>query len=135
MVVLPLHPRTSKLLNVNLEQSLFDKITNNPNIKILPPASFFDMIVLERHAQMIITDSGGVQKEAFFFHKPCLILRSETEWTEIVECGAAIITDSDEEKIIKSYNYFIDNPPHNFPDIFGDGNAAVFICKEMLENF
>ncbi len=135
MVVLPLHPRTSKLLNVNLEKELFDKITNNKNIKIMPPASFLDMIVMERHAQMVITDSGGVQKEAFFFHKPCLILRSETEWTEIVECGAAIITDSDEEKIIKSYNYFIDNPPHNFPDIFGDGNAAVFICKEMLENF
>lgn len=135
MVVLPLHPRTSKLLNVNLEKSLFEKITNNPNIKILPPASFLDMIVLERHAQMVVTDSGGVQKEAFFFQKPCLILRTETEWKEIVECGAAVITDADEERIIKSFNNYMENPPHKFPEIFGDGKAAEFICKEMLENF
>lgn len=134
-VVLPLHPRTSKLLKTNLEQALFDQITNNPNIKILPPASFLDMIVLERHAQMVITDSGGVQKEAFFFQKPCLILRSETEWKEIVECGAAVITDADEAKIVASFNNFTENPPHNYPEIFGDGKAAEFICKEMLENF
>ena len=134
-IVLPLHPRTSKLLSTSLKEDLFNKISHNKNIKILPPASFFDMIVLERHAQMIVTDSGGVQKEAFFFQKPCLILRSETEWTEIVECGAAIITDADEEKIVESYNYFMENPPHNYPEIFGDGNAAAFICKEMLENF
>ena len=134
MVVLPLHPRTSKLLNTNLEKDLYDKITNNKNIKILPPASFLDMIVLERHAQMVVTDSGGVQKEAFFFQKPCLILRSETEWKEIVECGAAVITDADEQKIIASFNDFVENPPHKFPEIFGDGKAAEFICKEMLEN-
>lgn len=134
MVVLPLHPRTSKLLNTNLEKDLYDKITNNKNIKILPPASFLDMIVLERHAQMVVTDSGGVQKEAFFFQKPCLIFRSETEWKEIVECGAAVITDADENKIIDSFNNFVENPPHKFPEIFGDGKAAEFICKEMLEN-
>lgn len=133
-VVLPLHPRTSKLLNINLEKDLFDKITNNKNIKILPPASFLDMIVLERHAQMVVTDSGGVQKEAYFFQKPCLILRSETEWKEIVECGAAVITDADEQKIIDSFDNFVENPPHKFPEIFGDGKAAEFICKEMLEN-
>ena len=133
-VVLPLHPRTSKLLNANLENDLYNKITNSPGIKILPPASFLDMIVLERHAQMIATDSGGVQKEAFFFQKPCLILRSETEWKEIVECGAAVITDADEERIINAFNNYIENPPHKFPEIFGDGKAAEFICKEMLEN-
>lgn len=134
-IVLPLHPRTSKLLKINLKEELFDKITNNENIKILPPASFLDMILLERHSQMVITDSGGVQKEAFFFQKPCLILRSETEWREIVDCGAAAITDTDDEKIIEKYNQFVENPPHNYPEIFGDGNAAEFICKEMLENF
>ena len=133
-VVLPLHPRTSKLLSTNLGKELFDKITNSPGIKILPPASFLDMIVLERHAQMVVTDSGGVQKEAFFFQKPCLILRSETEWKEIVECGAAVITDADENRIVEAFDIFTENPPHNFPQIFGDGKAAEFICKEMLEN-
>ena len=134
-IVLPLHPRTSKLLSVNLEKNIYNSITDNKNIRILPPASFLDMIMLERHADMIITDSGGVQKEAFFYHKPCLILRSETEWNEIVECGAAIITDADENTIIESYNSFTNNPPHNYPEIFGDGHAAEFICQELLENF
>jgi UDP-GlcNAc3NAcA epimerase len=52
-----------------------------------------------------------------------------------VECGAAAITDANEDKIIESYNTFVENPPHNYPKIFGDGKAAEFICKEMLENF
>lgn len=134
-VVLPLHPRTSKLLNTNLKKDIFDKLSNNPNIRILPPASFLDMIVLERHADMVVTDSGGVQKEAYFFQKPCLIMRSETEWKEIVDCGAAVITDADEQRILKAYRNFTDNPPHSYPEIFGDGHAAEFICKEMLENF
>lgn len=133
-VVLPLHPRTAKLLKINLESKLFEKISSNNNIKILPPASFLDMIVLERHAKMVVTDSGGVQKESFFFQKPCLILRSETEWKEIVKCGAAVITDANEKKIVSSYVNFKENPPHNYPELFGDGRAAEFICNEMLKN-
>ena len=134
-VVLPLHPRTAKLLKTNLQEDLYNKITGNTKIKILPPASFLDMIVLERHSRMVVTDSGGVQKEAFFFQKPCLILRSETEWKEIVECGAAVITDANQARIMEAFQQFNDNPPHNYPEIFGDGHAAEFICKEMLENF
>lgn len=133
-VVLPLHPRTAKLLKINLDGKLFEKISYNNNIKILPPASFLDMIVLERHAKMVVTDSGGVQKESFFFQKPCLILRSETEWKEIVECGAAVITDADEKKIVSSYVNIKENPPHNYPELFGDGRAAKFICNEILKN-
>ena len=134
-VVLPLHPRTAKLLKTNLQEDIYNKITGNTKIKILPPASFLDMIVLERHSRMVVTDSGGVQKEAFFFQKPCLILRSETEWKEIVECGAAVITDANQARIMEAFKQFNDNPPHNYPEIFGDGHAAEFICKEMLENF
>ena len=134
-VVLPLHPRTAKLLKTNLQEEIYNKITGNTKIKILPPASFLDMIVLERHSRMVVTDSGGVQKEAFFFQKPCLILRSETEWKEIVECGAAVITDANQARIMEAFKQFNDNPPHNYPEIFGDGHAAEFICKEMLENF
>jgi len=134
-VVLPLHPRTAKLLEHNLQKDVFEKVSSNKNIRLLPPASFLDMIVLERHAKMVMTDSGGVQKEAFFFQKPCLILRSETEWKEIVECGAAVITDANEQQIVKAYGNFTDNPPHNYPEFFGNGYAAEFICKEMLENF
>lgn len=134
-VVMPLHPRTAKLLEHNLQKDVFEKVSSNKNIRLLPPASFLDMIVLERHSKMVVTDSGGVQKEAFFFQKPCLILRSETEWKEIVECGAAVITDANEQQIVKAYGDFTDNPPHNYPEFFGNGYAAEFICKEMLENF
>ena len=78
-IVLPLHPRTKKLLPQNLSEDDYRRITSNPDILIIPPVSFFEIIVLERHASLIMTDSGGLQKEAYFFRKPCLILRPETE--------------------------------------------------------
>jgi UDP-GlcNAc3NAcA epimerase len=77
-VVLPLHPRTAKLLESKLHPELYQAIQKNLLIKILPPASFLEMIQLEMHSKLIMTDSGGVQKEAFFFKKPCIILRPET---------------------------------------------------------
>jgi len=133
-LVLPLHPRTAKMLKSNLTTELYERITQTKQIKIIPPVSFLDMIRLEQQAAMIITDSGGVQKEAYFFKKPCIILRPETEWKEIVEVGAAVITDADEKRIVAAYEKFSSNPPAGFPEIFGDGKAAEFICGEMLEN-
>ncbi|MGN0032520.1 MAG: non-hydrolyzing UDP-N-acetylglucosamine 2-epimerase [Candidatus Limimorpha sp.] len=133
-IVLPLHPRTSKILRDSLDSVILDKITDSDNIVTMPPVSFFDMITLERNSKMVITDSGGVQKEAFFYGKPCVILRGETEWREIVECGAAILTDADESRIQEAYKAFTTATPQYFPDIFGDGDAAKFICKEMLKN-
>ena len=133
-VVLPMHPRTSKILSQSLEHNLYEKIMSDKHIVLLPPVSFFDMICLERQSKMVMTDSGGVQKEAFFYNKPCLILRGETEWREIVECGAATLTDADKNMILNEYSRFSCNPPHRFPDIFGDGKAAEFICMTMLKN-
>ena len=132
-VVLPLHPRTSKLLKTNLDESLQTQIFNNTKIKLIPPVSFLEMIALERHAQLVMTDSGGVQKEAYFFKKPCIILRPETEWVEIVETGNAILADADETRIMQAWQHFKDNPPTVFPEIFGDGHAAEFILEKMLE--
>ena len=134
-VVLPLHPRTSKLLKINLNEELQKQIFNNPSISLIPPVSFLEMIALERHAQLVMTDSGGVQKEAYFFQKPCIILRPETEWVEIVETGNAILTDADENRIMQAWQHFKDNPPTVFPEIFGDGHAAEFMLERMLENF
>ena len=62
----------------------FNQIKNSPDILILPPVGFLDIIALQKNAKLIVTDSGGLQKEAFFFKKPCLILRDQTEWIEIV---------------------------------------------------
>ena len=133
-VVIPLHPRTSKLLEKNLSRELFNSISSNPLIKLLPPVSFLDMIALEGNCKMVMTDSGGVQKEAYYFNKPCIILRSETEWVEIVDEGAAIIANADEEKITQSYNLLNKNNKLTFPSIFGDGKAAEFICSMMLDS-
>lgn len=133
-LVLPLHPRTSKLLKTNLQEETYQEIVNHENIKLIPPVSFLAMIALEKQSTMIITDSGGVQKEAYFFQKPCIIMRPETEWKEIVAVGAAVIADASKEKIVRTWKAFHENPPANYPEIFGDGDAASFICEEMLKN-
>ncbi len=133
-IIIPLHPRTKKLLDINLSSEIYNELINNERIHIIPPASFLEMIALEKNASIVITDSGGVQKEAYFFKKPCIIMRSETEWKEIVEVGAAIISDADEEKIIEAYYHFKDNTSIEYPEIFGNGKAAHFICNELISN-
>ena len=133
-IIIPLHPRTKKLLDINLSPETYDELINNERIHIIPPASFLEMIDLEKNASIVITDSGGVQKEAYFFKKPCIIMRSETEWKEIVEVGAAIITDADEERIINAYYHFRNTKELQYPEIFGDGKAAEFICNELINN-
>ena len=131
-VIIPLHPRTSKLLQKNLTPELYNTITSDKRIKIIPPVSFLEMIALEKSAKLVMTDSGGVQKESFFFKKPCIILRPETEWVELVNCGSAIIADADKTKITEAYNYFSSAKNLQFPDLFGDGKASEFICQHIL---
>ncbi len=133
-IVLPLHPRTAKLLSKNLSSELYSTVKTNEFIKIISPVSYLEMIALEKNAFLIMTDSGGVQKEAFFFKKPCIILRSETEWVELVKSGSAIVTDASEEAIMKAFAHFKKTKKLKFPDLFGDGNAAEFICSEILKN-
>ena len=132
-IVLPLHPRTAKLLKTNLSNEKQTLVFSSNNIKLIPPVSFLEMIALERHAQLVMTDSGGVQKEAYFFKKPCIILRPETEWVEIVQTGNAILADANEGRIMQAWTHFKDNPPTMFPEIFGDGHAAEFMLDQMLK--
>lgn len=132
-IVLPLHPRTAKLLKTNLSNEKQTLIFSSANIKLIPPVSFLEMIALERHAQLVMTDSGGVQKEAYFFKKPCIILRPETEWVEIVQTGNAILADADGSRIMDAWQHFKNNPPTTFPEIFGDGHAAEFMLEQMLK--
>jgi UDP-GlcNAc3NAcA epimerase len=133
-VILPLHPRTAKLLETNLKPELLKAIRSNSKFHIAPPASFLEMIALEKNCKIVMTDSGGVQKEAFYFEKPCVILRSETEWIELVDCGTAIIADANENKIIESYKTLTSKKDMQFPKLYGDGKAAEFICGEMVKN-
>ncbi|MBV2246174.1 MAG: UDP-N-acetylglucosamine 2-epimerase (non-hydrolyzing) [Lentimicrobium sp.] len=132
-VVMPLHPRTARLLKQNLTTEIYSSVNDNKLIKVIPPVSFLDMTRLEKNARLILTDSGGVQKEAYFFEKPCVIARSETEWVEIVEAGAGIIADADSERLSNALEAFLDHPPIQYPKVFGDGEAARFICDQMLK--
>jgi len=131
-VVLPLHPRTKKMMEVNLSEKLQSKIQSSGFIKIIPPVSFLEMIALEKNAGFVMTDSGGVQKEAFYFQKPCVILRPETEWVEIVQNGNAILCDADKDRILLAYQVLSQKQDLVYPPLFGDGKAAEFICAEIM---
>jgi len=130
-IVLPLHPRTAKLMETNIDKELYDEVKQSDRILILPPVSFFDMISLEKNARLVMTDSGGVQKEAFFFEKPCIILRSETEWVEIVEHEAGVIADADFDNIVNAYEMLFMNKI-TFPRLFGDSNAAYVMLEKIV---
>ena len=127
-----MHPRTAKMLPVNLELSVYKRLQDSKQIVQIPPASFLDMIALEKNAGLVMTDSGGVQKEAFFFERPCVILRPETEWVEIVEQGAGEIADADYGRITAAYGR-LSGRNVAFPKLFGDGHAAGMILKTIFE--
>jgi len=91
------------------------------------------MILLEKNCRMVITDSGGVQKESHFFRKPCIVLRKETEWVELVVNGTARLADADIIKIREDFVHFNELKDElNYPAFYGDGKAAEFILKEIL---
>ncbi len=128
-VVLPLHPRTRARMENDPALSL---IANSPDLKFVPPAGFLDMTMLEKHARLVLTDSGGVQKEAYFFGRPCVILREETEWVELAEEGMAILAGADPGRIVNAVNELIDRNETPKEGIFGDGHAAEKICSALL---
>ena len=133
-IVLPLHPRTKHKIEALENQDIIKELMNNKNINIIPPAGFIDIISLEKNARLIITDSGGLQKEAYFFKKPCVILREQTEWVEIVKNGNAILTGSNYDKIKSAIINLLEKNDYSYPPIFGDGNAGQFICSKILSN-
>ena len=126
-VILPLHPRTRNSLPAP-HRAILD---NEPLIRIQEPFSFLEMTLLEQNALLIMTDSGGVQKEAFFFERPCIIMRPETEWVEIVRHHAGIIADADYQRIVDAYDRLA-NSNITFPQLFGDGHAAEHIIHNIL---
>ena len=132
-VVLPLHPRTKGKMEEQLSKNLYQKIVQNEKIKIVPPAGFLDIIELEKNARLIVTDSGGLQKESFFFNKPCVILRPQTEWVEIVNNGNAVLADADYDRIISGFKKLMEKSDYTYPSFYGDGKAAEFICSKIID--
>ena len=124
-IILPLHPRTKK--EINQEKSLNKYI--GPNIKIIDPIGYLDMIYLEANAKKIVTDSGGVQKEAYFNKVVCMTLRENTEWLETIEEGANKLVGVDPEKIKEDINSFHPKEQNYSKQLFGDGKTSKKIVK------
>ena len=119
-VVFPVHPRTRGLID-KLKRKIGDRV------RMIEPVGYYDMVMLEENARLIATDSGGVQREAYFLKIPCLTLRDETEWVETITAGWNKLVGADEEKILS--NWLSGKPPSEHPNIFGDGTASESISK------
>ncbi len=132
-VVFPAHPRTRGKMKDQLSSELFTEIEKSDKFLMIDPAGFLDIIALEKNAKLIVTDSGGLQKEAYFFQKPCVILRPQTEWVEIVKNGNAILADADYFRIVDAYSKLSSKVDFTFPDFYGNGAAAEFICEKIIE--
>jgi len=132
-IVLPLHPRTKGKMKQQLSGELMNEIQNSQRIQIIEPLGFLEIIALEKHARIIVTDSGGLQKEAYFFQQPCVILRNQTEWKEIVENGNALCVGSTYETILEGFEFLFSKTDFTYPSFYGDGKAATFICQQILK--
>lgn len=123
-VILPLHPRTRNTLRqLGLEPG--------PQVHLVEPVGYLEMVWLEMHCHAVVTDSGGVQKEAYFHGKPCITLRDETEWVELVELGVNTLTGADAERIAQHINR--QSAPPSTGDIYGDGRAARHIARILAD--
>jgi UDP-GlcNAc3NAcA epimerase len=123
LIVFPAHPRTRAAL------AAFDWALPD-NVRIIEPVSYLDMLMLEKHARLILTDSGGVQKEAYFFAVPCVTLRDETEWVETVEAGWNVVVGADPQRIIAAARS--SRPSGKPPALFGDGRASERIGNLII---
>jgi len=149
-VILPLHPRTKKILertsnrqtsniehrtlNIEHSSSVEPRTLNfeHPCLRLIDPLGYFDIIALEKSARMLLTDSGGMQKEAYWLKVPCVTLRDETEWVETVASGWNILTGADRNRIVTAVQNF--TPPKDHPPLYGGGQAAEKILSILCQN-
>ncbi|MDP2210256.1 MAG: UDP-N-acetylglucosamine 2-epimerase (non-hydrolyzing) [Candidatus Aquicultor sp.] len=124
-IVFPVHPRTRKVVN----ESGLQKIIDGSKVRLTDPVGYIDFLKLEKNAAKILTDSGGVQKEAFFFAVPCITLRDTTEWVETVESGWNVLVHVDKELILRKISDFA--PTGTPAQLFGDGKAAQYIAERL----
>jgi UDP-GlcNAc3NAcA epimerase len=122
-IILPLHPRTRKIIAKNGFQL-------NSNIKVIEPVGYFEMLELELNCMCIITDSGGVQKEAYFMKKPCITLRDQTEWVETVNSGWNVLTGANKAEILNAFSNL--KTPSSYPALYGTGNTGVRILEHLI---
>lgn len=124
--VLPLHPRTKKMLQQH-------GLSFKDHIKVIEPVGYLDMIRLEASCDFIVTDSGGVQKEAYFFKKPCITMRDQTEWVETIEAGCNILVGAGKDRIMEAVRDF-PKVPKEYRPLYGEGNAGRKIMNLLHGN-
>lgn len=123
-LIIPLHPRTRKIIER-------EKIRTN--FSIIDPVGYFDMLELLKNCKMVLTDSGGLQKEAYFFNKYCITLRNETEWVELIQNGFNQLAGADTEKILELFQMFSNMKFSKHLELYGGGKAAEIISKTLAE--
>jgi len=123
-VVLPLHPRTRKKL---------EELESKPNALTIGPVGYFDILELLKHCRMVATDSGGLQKEAYFFGKHCITLRKQTEWVELVHQGVNLVAGTNAEKIVDSYHVLSQRHSDFTIDLYGNGTASKCISSILVD--
>jgi UDP-N-acetylglucosamine 2-epimerase (non-hydrolysing)/UDP-GlcNAc3NAcA epimerase len=121
-VVFPVHPRTRLRLE---ETGLIDRLDG---VRVVPPLGYLDFLELARHSRAVLTDSGGVQKEAYLLGVPCVTLRDTTEWVETVDSGWNVLVDLDRDAAIAALER---NPPAERPELYGGGHAAERVCDVL----
>ena len=123
-VVIPIHPRTLKIINTLK--------LNTGNLTLIEPVGYLEMLWLLNHCGLVVTDSGGVQKEAFFMKKACVTMRDQTEWVELVEVGANELVGADKEKIINAVKRNYGREIEDEDQLYGGGNAAKKIISTLI---
>ena len=124
-VILPVHPRT---------KAIIIKKNIKVDFEIIDPVGYFDMIQLIKHCSLICTDSGGLQKEAYFFNKFCITCRDQTEWVELTENGYNIIAGSDSKTIVDAFKFFSDKEFIKSSELYGGGKCANIITDYLISN-
>lgn len=122
-VIVPMHPRTRKIIE---SQKLATKFS------IIDPVGYFDMINLTRNCICVLTDSGGLQKEAYFYGKQCITMRDQTEWIELVEGGHNVLTGADSKSILAAVDHFVGKSFSGGDGLYGNGNAAEKIVEDLI---
>ena len=124
-IILPLHPRTKKALEKYQVQT-----TNE--VKLIEPVGYLEMLYLIKNSELVMTDSGGLQKEAYFFEKPCVTMRFETEWTELVDNGYNILATPNLEKITDAVDKMLNTKLDFSKKLYGEGNTAELILRTLI---
>lgn len=134
-VIWPMHPRTAGQMTEWLGEEETKRLLHHPRLSAIAPVGYLETLWLLEHSTYVVTDSGGLQKEAVFFQKPVAIMRDETEWVELLESKMGVLTGVNSDKVLAALQSFAEHPNTSAANPFGLGNAAEIICQHLIEDW